>query len=51
MAKRVRSKSFLVYLSGLLLVAGAIVAGLRLSQQKDARLLASREALADVVAH
>jgi membrane fusion protein, multidrug efflux system len=51
MAKRARSKSLLVYLAGLLLVAGAIVAGLRLSQQKDARLLASREALADVVAH
>jgi membrane fusion protein, multidrug efflux system len=49
MAERSRIKSFFVYLVGLLLVGGAAVVGLLLWHQKDTQLIASREALADVV--
>jgi len=50
MARRGRFGSFVVYLVGLLMVAGAAFGGLRLWQQKDAQLVASREALAQGVA-
>jgi membrane fusion protein (multidrug efflux system) len=50
MARRGRFGSFLVYLVGPLLVAGAAFGGLHLWQQKDAQLIASREALAEGVA-
>ena len=50
MARRGRFGSFLFYLVGLLMVAGAAFGGLRLWQQKDAQLIASREALAEGVA-
>lgn len=50
MARRGRFGSFLVYLLGLLAVVVAVVAGLRLWQQKDAQLLSAREALADNIA-
>jgi hypothetical protein len=50
MARRGRFSSFLFYLVGLLMVAGAGFGGLRLWQQKDAQLVASREALAEGVA-
>jgi membrane fusion protein, multidrug efflux system len=50
MARQSRGKSLLVYGAGLLLVGGAIAAGLRLWQQQDAQLVASRAALAAVVA-
>jgi membrane fusion protein, multidrug efflux system len=50
MARRGRFGSFLVYLVGPLLVAGAALGGLHLWQQKDAQLVASREAMAEGVA-
>ena len=50
MTRRGRLGSFLVYLVGLLVVAGAALAGLRMWQQKDARLVAAHEALAEGVA-
>ena len=50
MARRGRFRSFLVYLVGLLVVAGAAIAGLRLWQQKDAQLVSARAALAESVA-
>ena len=50
MARRGRSGSFLLYLIGLLVVAGAAFGGLHLWWQKDAQLIASREALADSIA-
>ena len=50
MAKRGRFGSFMVYLVGLLLVAGAAIGGLRLWQVKDAQLLAARDAMAEGVA-
>ena len=50
MARRGRFGSFLVYLIGLLVVAGAGFAGVRLWQDKDAQLVASREAMAEGVA-
>ncbi len=50
MAKRGRFGSFMVYLVGLLLVAVAAVGGLHLWLQKDAQLLAARQALAEGVA-
>jgi membrane fusion protein (multidrug efflux system) len=50
MARRGRFGSFLFYLVGLLLVAGAGFGGLRLWQQKDAQLVAAREAMAEGVA-
>jgi membrane fusion protein (multidrug efflux system) len=50
MARRGRFGSFLVYLVGPLLVAGAAFGGLRLWQQKDAQLIASRAAMAEGVA-
>lgn len=50
MARRGRSGSFLVYLIGLLIVAGAAFTGVRLWQDKDAQLVAAREAMADVLA-
>ena len=50
MARRGRFGSFLFYLVGLLMVAGAAFGGLRLWQLKDAQLIASREALAEGVA-
>ncbi len=49
MAKRGRIRSFFVYIGGLLVMGGAALVGLHLWQQKDAQLVASREALADVV--
>ena len=51
MAKQGRGASLLVYVAGVLVVAGAALGGLRLFQQKDAQLVAAREALAEVVAH
>jgi membrane fusion protein (multidrug efflux system) len=50
MARRGRFGSFLVYLVGPLLVAGAAFGGLHLWQQKDAQLVASRAAMAEGVA-
>lgn len=50
MARRGRFGSFLVYLVGIVLVAGAALAALHLWQQKDAQLLAARDALAEGVA-
>jgi membrane fusion protein, multidrug efflux system len=50
MARRGRFGSFVVYLVGPLLVAGAAFGGLRLWQQKDAQLVASRAAMAEGVA-
>jgi membrane fusion protein, multidrug efflux system len=50
MARRGRFGSFLVYLAGPLLVAGAALGGLHLWQQKDAQLVASRAAMAEGVA-
>ncbi|MEJ0016281.1 MAG: efflux RND transporter periplasmic adaptor subunit [Acetobacteraceae bacterium] len=47
MARRGRFGSFLVYLIGLGAVAGAGVTGVRLWQDKDARLVAAREAMAE----
>ena len=51
MARQVRAKPLLVYVAGVLVVGGAALGGLRLLQHKDAELVASREALADIVAH
>jgi membrane fusion protein (multidrug efflux system) len=50
MVRRGRFGSFLLYLGGLLLVAGAAFGGLRLWQQKDAQLVAARVAMAEGVA-
>jgi membrane fusion protein, multidrug efflux system len=50
MARRGRFGSFLVYLIGLLVVAGAAFTGVRLWQDKDAQLVAAREAMAEGVA-
>ena len=50
MARRGRFGSFLVYLVGLLVVAGAGLTGVRLWQDKDAQLVASREAMAEGLA-
>jgi RND family efflux transporter MFP subunit len=50
MAKRGRIGSFLVYLVGLLVVVGAGFTGVRLWQDKDAQLVASREAMAEGLA-
>ena len=50
MARRGRIGSFLVYLVGLLVVAGAGLTGVRLWQDKDAQLVASREAMAEGLA-
>jgi membrane fusion protein, multidrug efflux system len=50
MARRGRFGSLLVYLGGLLLVAVAALGGLHLWQQKDAALVASRQAMAEGVA-
>ena len=50
MARRGRIGSFLVYLVGLLVVAGAGFTGVRLWQDKDAQLVASREAMAEGLA-
>jgi membrane fusion protein, multidrug efflux system len=50
MARRGRFGSFLVYLVGPLVVAGAALGGLHLWQQKDAQLVASRAAMAEGVA-
>ncbi len=50
MARRGRFGSFMVYLVGLLLVAGAAAGGLRLWQVKDAQILAARQAMAEGVA-
>jgi membrane fusion protein, multidrug efflux system len=50
MARRGRIKSFLVYLCGLLLVAGAALTGVRLWHDKDAQLVAAREAMAEGLA-
>jgi membrane fusion protein (multidrug efflux system) len=50
MARRGRFGSFLVYIAGLLLVAVAAFGGLHLWLQKDAQLLAARDALAEGVA-
>jgi hypothetical protein len=50
MAKRGRFRSFLVYLVGLLVIGGAAFSAVLLWQQKDARLVASRQALAEEVA-
>ena len=50
MARRGRFRSFLVYLIGLLVIGGAGFAAVHLWQQKDAQLLASRQALAEEVA-
>jgi membrane fusion protein (multidrug efflux system) len=50
MAKRGRLGSFLVYLVGILLVAGAAFGGLSLWLKKDAQLVSAREALAESVA-
>jgi RND family efflux transporter MFP subunit len=46
MARRSRFGSFLFYLIGLLVVVGAGFTGVRLWQDKDAQLIASREAMA-----
>jgi membrane fusion protein (multidrug efflux system) len=50
MARRGRFASLLVYLIGLLVVAGAGITGVRLWQDKDAQLVASREAMAEGLA-
>ncbi|HME28072.1 MAG TPA: efflux RND transporter periplasmic adaptor subunit [Acetobacteraceae bacterium] len=50
MARRGRFGSFLVYLIGSLVVAGAAFTGVRLWQDKDAQLVASREAMAEGLA-
>jgi len=50
MARRGRFGAFLVYLIGILVVGGAAFGGLRLWWQKDAQVVASREALAESVA-
>jgi RND family efflux transporter MFP subunit len=50
MARRGRIGSFLVYLIGLLVVVGAGFTGVRLWQDKDAALVASREAMAEGLA-
>jgi len=50
MARRGRIGSFLVYFVGLLVVAGAGLTGVRLWQDKDAQLVASREAMAEGLA-
>ncbi len=50
MARRGRFGTFLVYLIGLVLVAGAAITGLRLWQDKDAQLVAAREAMAEGLA-
>jgi membrane fusion protein, multidrug efflux system len=50
MARRGRFGSFLVYLIGLLVIAGAALTGVRLWQDKDAQLVASREAMAEGLA-
>ena len=47
MAKRGRFGSFMVYLVGLLVVGGAALVGLHLWQQKDADLVAARQAMAE----
>jgi len=49
MARR-RAGSFLLYLIGLVVVAGAAFTGVRLWQDKDARLIAAREAMAEGLA-
>ncbi|HEY6439153.1 MAG TPA: biotin/lipoyl-binding protein, partial [Acetobacteraceae bacterium] len=49
MARR-RFGSFLVYLIGLLVVAGAVLTGVRLWHDKDAQLGAAREAMAEGLA-
>jgi membrane fusion protein, multidrug efflux system len=49
MARR-RVGSFLLYLIGLVVVAGAAFTGVRLWQDKDARLIAAREAMAEGLA-
>ena len=50
MARRGRFASSLVYLIGLIVVAGAAFTGLRLWQNKDAQLVAAREAMAEGLA-
>ena len=50
MARRSRFASFLLYIVGIVVVGGAALGGLRMWQDKDAALSASREALADVMA-
>jgi membrane fusion protein, multidrug efflux system len=50
MARRGRFGSFVTYFVGLLVIVGAAVAGLQLWLQKDAQLVASREALAEGIA-
>jgi RND family efflux transporter MFP subunit len=50
MARRSGFSSCLIYLAGFLMVAGAGWVGLRLWQQKDAKLVSAREALAEEVA-
>ena len=50
MARRGRFGSFLLYLVGLLLVAGTAFGGLRMWQMKDAQLVAARQAMAEGVA-
>ena len=50
MAKRGRFGSFMVYLVGLLVVGGAALVGLHLWQQKDADLVAARQAMAEGLA-
>src|SRR5215467_5772752 len=47
---RRRIGSFLVYLIGLLVIAGAGFTGVRLWQDKDAQLVAAREAMAEGLA-
>src|SRR5215475_13538075 len=49
MAKR-RLGSFLLYLIGLIVVAGAAFTGVRLWYDKDAQLIAAREAMAEGLA-
>jgi membrane fusion protein, multidrug efflux system len=50
MARRGRFGSLLLYLIGLLVVGGAVLTGLRLWQQKDAQLVAARQAMAEGLA-
>jgi len=49
MARKRRKRSFFVYFAGLVLIGGALLVGLRLWHQKDAELIASRAALAEIV--
>lgn len=50
MARRNRFASILLYIAGIVLIGGAALGGWRMWHEKDVALLASRQALADVMA-